>query len=42
MLLGVKKGTMPDFAVEAFDKQGFRWGGRYKSRKDWMHFEAVS
>src|SRR4051812_4212928 len=29
--LGVKKGTMPDFAVEAFDKQGFRWGGRYKS-----------
>src|SRR4051812_38657980 len=41
-VLGMKKGTMPDYAVEAFDKQGFRWGGRYSGRKDWMHFEAVS
>jgi hypothetical protein len=40
--LGVKKGTMPAFAVKAFKDQGFRWGGDYKGRKDWMHFEAVS
>lgn len=40
--LGVTKGKMPMFAVKAFDNQGFRWGGRYSGRKDWMHFEAVS
>ena len=40
--LGVTKGTMPAFAVKAFKNQGFRWGGDYKGRKDWMHFEAVS
>jgi hypothetical protein len=40
--LGKTKGTMPAFAVKAFDDQGFRWGGRYKGRKDWMHFEAVT
>lgn len=39
--LGKPKGTMPAFAVKAFEDQGFRWGGRYKGRKDWMHFEAV-
>lgn len=33
---------MPPFAVEAFKKQGFRWGGDYSGRKDGMHFEAVS
>lgn len=40
--LGVTKGKMPAFAVKAFKDQGFRWGGDYKGRKDWMHFEAVS
>ena len=40
--LGVKKGKMPEFVVKAFDEQGFRWGGRYQTRKDWMHFEAVT
>lgn len=40
--LGVKKGKMPQFAVDAFKKQGARWGGDYKGRKDWMHFEFVS
>jgi len=40
--LGRVKGTMPVFAVAAFKKQGFKWGGDYKGRKDWMHFEAVS
>lgn len=40
--LGVRKGTMPRFVVDAFKKQGARWGGDYKGRKDWMHFEFVS
>ena len=40
--LGVKRGKLPAFAVKAFKNQGFRWGGDYKGRKDWMHFEAVS
>ena len=40
--LGVTKGSMPKFAVDAFDRQGARWGGRYSGRKDWMHFEFVS
>lgn len=31
------------YVIDAFDKQNFRWGGRYKSgRTDPMHFEAVS
>jgi hypothetical protein len=34
------RGKMPQFVIDAFDKQGFRWGGRYKSRTDPMHFEA--
>lgn len=34
------KGTIPDYAVAAFDRVGFRWGGRYKGRTDPMHFEA--
>lgn len=40
--LGKVKGAMPKFAVDAFKAQGFKWGGDYKGRKDWMHFEAVS
>jgi hypothetical protein len=40
--LGLTKGKMPPFAVAAFKAQGFKWGGDYKGRKDWMHFEAVS
>ena len=27
------KGSMPKFAVDAFKKQGARWGGDYKGRK---------
>lgn len=38
--LGVKKGTMPQPVINAFKRQGFRWGGDYRSRPDWMHFEA--
>jgi hypothetical protein len=40
--LGAMHGDMPDFAVQAFKRQGARWGGDYKSRKDWMHYEFVS
>lgn len=40
--LGKVKGAMPKFAIDAFKAQGFKWGGDYKGRKDWMHFEAVS
>lgn len=40
--LGKTSGAMPKFAIEAFKAQGFKWGGDYKGRKDWMHFEAVS
>lgn len=40
--LGVTKGKMPAFAVAAFKRQGWKWGGDYAGRKDWMHFEAVS
>jgi hypothetical protein len=39
--LGVKKGTMPQFVVDAFCRQGAMWGGWYKGRPDWMHFEFV-
>jgi hypothetical protein len=35
------RGNMQPFVVAAFDKQGFRWGGRYKRRTDPMHFEAI-
>jgi hypothetical protein len=39
--LGVSKGTMPQFVVDAFCRQGWMWGGWYSTRPDWMHFEAV-
>lgn len=39
--LGVKKGTMPQFVVDAFCRQGAMWGGWYQGRADWMHFEFV-
>lgn len=39
--MGVSKGTMPQFVVDAFCRQGAMWGGWYKTRPDWMHFEFV-
>src|SRR5262249_27953506 len=36
------KGSMPKFAIDAFKRQGARWGEDYKGRKDPMHFEFVS
>lgn len=35
-----QKGDMPHWVVNAFKRQGFRWGGDYRGRKDPMHFEA--
>lgn len=32
-------GDMPDWVVQAFKRQGARWGGDYRGRKDPMHFE---
>jgi hypothetical protein len=33
------KGDMPQFVIDAFKRQGARWGGDYRGRKDPMHFE---
>jgi D-alanyl-D-alanine carboxypeptidase len=39
--LGAKHGRMPPDVVALFAEEGWRWGGNYHGRKDWMHFEAV-
>jgi hypothetical protein len=39
--LGNPHGNMPAFVVAAFKSEGFRWGGDYHGRKDFMHFEGV-
>ena len=36
------KGTLSSVVIDAFKRQGARWGGDYKGRKDPMHFEFVS
>jgi D-alanyl-D-alanine carboxypeptidase len=36
---GTGHGTMPQIVVDAFKRQGARWGGDYKHRTDPMHFE---
>jgi len=38
----VKKTTLSNIVVDAFKRQGARWGGNYKGRTDPMHFEFVS
>lgn len=35
------KGTLSSVVIDAFKRQGARWGGDYKGRKDPMHFEFV-
>jgi hypothetical protein len=37
-----KKGTISNIVVDAFKRQGARWGGDYVGRTDPMHFEFVS
>jgi hypothetical protein len=37
---GTGHGTMPQPVIDAFKRQGFRWGGDYRGRTDPMHFEA--
>ena len=39
--LGGRHGRMPADVVDLFKAEGWRWGGDYHGRKDWMHFEAV-
>ncbi|HEY6020782.1 MAG TPA: M15 family metallopeptidase [Candidatus Paceibacterota bacterium] len=36
------KGTLSSIVVDAFKRQGARWGGDYHGRTDPMHFEFVS
>lgn len=36
------KTTLSSIVIGAFKRQGARWGGDYKGRKDPMHFEFVS
>lgn len=36
------KATLSSVVVDAFKRQGARWGGNYSGRKDPMHFEFVS
>lgn len=38
----VTKTTLSNIVIDAFKRQGARWGGDYKGRKDPMHFEFVS
>jgi hypothetical protein len=38
--LGATKGKMHPTVVAIFKAEGWRWGGDYTGRKDWMHFEA--
>lgn len=37
--MGTGHGTMPQIVIDAFKRQGARWGGNYKNRTDPMHFE---
>jgi len=36
------KATLSSIVIDAFKRQGARWGGDYRGRRDPMHFEFVS
>lgn len=38
--LGATTGRMHPAVVAIFKAESWRWGGDYKGRRDWMHFEA--
>lgn len=40
--LGATHGRMPNWVVQIFEKRGWLWGGHYKGRKDWMHFQRAT
>lgn len=40
--LGASHGKMPKEVVAIFKAEGWRWGGDYTNRQDWMHFEACT
>lgn len=40
--LGATKGRIPIWVVNIFKNHGWTWGGDFKSRKDWQHFQACS
>ena len=35
-------GMMPEEVVAIFEAEGGKWGGRFQSRADCMHFQATS
>lgn len=36
------KGTMAPWVVKIFEDEGWTWGGKFKKRPDFMHFQACS
>lgn len=40
--LGSTRGTMSPIVINAFKREGWYWGGNFKSRKDMMHFQAAN
>jgi hypothetical protein len=37
--MGRAETTIPQNVIEAFERNGFTWGGRWQGRPDPMHFE---
>jgi hypothetical protein len=35
-------GMMPKVVVRIFESEGWKWGGKFRSRPDCMHFQAAS
>lgn len=36
------QGSMPPWVVKVFEDEGWTWGGKFKKRPDFMHFQACS